>query len=83
MVEWIVVAGADNGGSVHASVGPTLSSRANGGAPLSDLVSCISLFKKTIVVTDLVNFSRLVITLTHHEIVAISITAHDYYDLLV
>jgi hypothetical protein len=26
MVEWIVVAGADNGGSVHASVSPTLSS---------------------------------------------------------
>jgi hypothetical protein len=31
MVEWIVVAGADNGGSVHASVSPTLSSRANDG----------------------------------------------------
>jgi hypothetical protein len=29
MVEWIVVVGADNGGSVHASVSPTLSSRAN------------------------------------------------------
>jgi hypothetical protein len=31
-----VVAGADDGGSVHACVGPMLSSHADDGAPSSD-----------------------------------------------
>jgi hypothetical protein len=43
---WTVVAGADDGGGVHTCVGPTLSSRADDGAPLLDRVSCIPLFKK-------------------------------------
>jgi hypothetical protein len=41
-----VLVGAYVGGGVHACVGPTLSSRADGGALSSDPVSCISLFKK-------------------------------------
>jgi hypothetical protein len=41
-----VVAEADDGGGVHVCVGPTSSSRADDGAPSSDLISCISLFKK-------------------------------------
>jgi hypothetical protein len=41
-----VVAGADDGGDVRACVGPTSSSRADGGAPSSDPMSYISLFKK-------------------------------------
>jgi hypothetical protein len=41
-----VVARADDRGGVHACVGPTSSSRADSGAPSSDLMSCISLFKK-------------------------------------
>jgi hypothetical protein len=41
-----MVVGADVGGSVHACVGPTSSSRVDGDAPSSDLMSCISLFKK-------------------------------------
>jgi hypothetical protein len=44
-----VVAEADDGGGMHACVDPTSSSHVDGGAPLSDPMSCISLFKKTIV----------------------------------
>jgi hypothetical protein len=39
-----VVAGADDGGGMRACVGPTSSSRADGGAPSSDPMSYISLF---------------------------------------
>jgi hypothetical protein len=39
-----VVAGANDGGGVHACVGPTSSSHADGSAPSSDPMSCISLF---------------------------------------
>jgi hypothetical protein len=46
-----VVTGANDGGGVHACVGPISSSRADGGAPSSDPVNYISLFKKAIVVT--------------------------------
>jgi hypothetical protein len=41
-----VVAGADDGDSVHACVGPMSSSRVDGSAPLSDPINYISLFKK-------------------------------------
>jgi hypothetical protein len=40
-----MVARADDGGDVHACVGPTLISHAYDGAPSSYQVSCISLFK--------------------------------------
>jgi hypothetical protein len=50
------VAGDDDGGDIHAYGGPTFSTRA--GAPSSDLVSYISLFKKTIVITGLADVSR-------------------------
>jgi hypothetical protein len=40
-----MVGGADDGGGVHACVGPTSSSRADGSAPSSNPVSCISLLK--------------------------------------
>jgi hypothetical protein len=39
-----MVARADDGGGVHACVGPTSSSRADDSAPSSDPMSCISLF---------------------------------------
>jgi hypothetical protein len=39
------VAGVDDGGGMHACVGPTSSNRVDGGAISSDLVSYISLFK--------------------------------------
>jgi hypothetical protein len=41
-----VMAGADDGGSVHACVDLMSSSRVNRGAPLSNPMTCISLFKK-------------------------------------
>jgi hypothetical protein len=41
-----VVARADDGGSMHACVGLTLSSRTNDGASLSDLMSYIFYLKK-------------------------------------
>jgi hypothetical protein len=41
-----VVTGADDGGGVDASVGPTSSNRVDVGAPSSDPMSCIYLFKK-------------------------------------
>jgi hypothetical protein len=41
-----VVARADDGGGVHACVGPTSSSHADGNTLSSDLMNCISLFKK-------------------------------------
>jgi hypothetical protein len=44
-----MVDGSDDGGRVHACVGRMLSSRADGDAPSSDQMSCISLFKKTII----------------------------------
>jgi hypothetical protein len=53
-----VVARADDRGGVHACVGPTSSSRADSGPPSSDLMSCISLFKKTIIVTSPTDVSR-------------------------
>jgi hypothetical protein len=59
------VAGADDGSNVHACVGPTLSSRADDDAPSLDPMSCISLFKKTIVVTRTTNVSRPVATVAH------------------
>jgi hypothetical protein len=40
-----VVVGANDGGGVHACVGPMSRSRADDGAPSSDLVSCIYLLK--------------------------------------
>jgi hypothetical protein len=40
------VAGANDGGRVHACVGPTLSSHVNYDSPSSHQLSCISLFKK-------------------------------------
>jgi hypothetical protein len=43
---------------VHACVGPTSSTRAGGDAPLSDSMSCISLFYKIIIVTDFTDISR-------------------------
>jgi hypothetical protein len=52
-----VVGGAGDGGSVHACVGPTLSSHTDSGAPSSDPISCIY-FKTTIVVTGLTDVSR-------------------------
>jgi hypothetical protein len=39
-----VVTGADDEDDVHACVGPTSSSHADGGAPSSDPMSYISLF---------------------------------------
>jgi hypothetical protein len=45
------VAGVNDGGGVHACVGSTSSSRADSGASSLDPVNCISLFKKTIIVT--------------------------------
>jgi hypothetical protein len=39
-----MVTRANDGGGMHTCVGPTSSSRTDGGAPLSDLVTCISLF---------------------------------------
>jgi hypothetical protein len=53
-----MVDGAGDGGGVHECVGPTSSSRADGCAPSSDPTSCISLFKKTIVVTCPADISR-------------------------
>jgi hypothetical protein len=47
---------------MHACVGPILSTHAGGGAPSSDLMSCIFYFKKTIVVTSLGDISRHVAT---------------------
>jgi hypothetical protein len=44
---------ADDGGSVYTYMGPTLSNHADGSVSSSDSVSCISLFKKIIVVTSL------------------------------
>jgi hypothetical protein len=41
-----VVAGADDIGGMHACVGPTWTSHVDGGAPSSDPMSYISLFKK-------------------------------------
>jgi hypothetical protein len=41
-----VVAGADDGGGIHACVRPTSSSRADGGAPSSDSINCIFYLKK-------------------------------------
>jgi hypothetical protein len=58
---------ADDGGGMHASVGPMLSTRAGGGAPSSNLVSCISLFKKTIIVTGLTDVTRPVATLANSD----------------
>jgi hypothetical protein len=52
-----MVTGADDGGGAHACVSPTSSSRADDSALSSDPVSYISLFKKTIIVTDLTNIS--------------------------
>jgi hypothetical protein len=46
MVEWTVVVRAVDGGGVHACVGPTSSSHVDGGAPSSDPMSYIFLFKK-------------------------------------
>jgi hypothetical protein len=43
---WTVVAEDDDGGGVHACLGPTLSSHVDSGARSSDIMSCISLFKK-------------------------------------
>jgi hypothetical protein len=57
-----VVAGAIDGGDVNACVGPTSSSHVDDGAPSLDPSSCISLFKKTIVVTGHADVSRLVAT---------------------
>jgi hypothetical protein len=48
-----MVAAADDGGSVYTYMGPTLSNHADGSVSSSDSVSCISLFKKIIVVTSL------------------------------
>jgi hypothetical protein len=59
-----MVAGVDDGDGVHACVDPTSSSRSDGGAPLSDLMNCISLFKKSIVVTGSADISRPVTTMT-------------------
>jgi hypothetical protein len=42
-----VVVGANDSGGVHAYVGPTSSSRVDYGAPSSDPMTSISLFKKT------------------------------------
>jgi hypothetical protein len=53
-----VVAGTDDGDSKYACVGPTSSSHADGGAPLSGPMNCISLFKKSIVVTGSADISR-------------------------
>jgi hypothetical protein len=61
-----VVAGA-NDGTVHACVDPTSSSRANGGASPSDPVSCISLFKKTSIVTSFTDVSRPIATMTQQQ----------------
>jgi hypothetical protein len=46
------------GGGVHACVGPMMSSRADSVAPSSNPVSCISLFKKTIVVMGSADISK-------------------------
>jgi hypothetical protein len=40
------VAGADDGGDIHACVGPTSSNCAGGGAPSSNPLNCIFLFKE-------------------------------------
>jgi hypothetical protein len=57
-----VVVGVDNGDDVYACVGPTLSSLADGGAPSLDLINYISLFKKSIIVTDFADISRPIAT---------------------
>jgi hypothetical protein len=57
-----VVDRVNDGGGVHACVGPTSSSHTDGGAPSSDPVNCISLFKNTIVLTGLADISRPIAT---------------------
>jgi hypothetical protein len=59
-----VVAGADDGGGIHACVRPTSSSRVDGGAPSSDSINCIFYLKKTIVVIGFHDVSRVVATVT-------------------
>jgi hypothetical protein len=67
MVEWTVVVRAVDGGGVHACVGPTSSSHVDGGAPSSDLMSYIFLFKKTIVVTGPANINRPIATVAQYQ----------------
>jgi hypothetical protein len=69
-----VVAEANGGGTMHACVGLTLSSCADGYAPSSDPVSYISLFKKNIVVTRLTDISRPITTMEHQRWVRPAIT---------
>jgi hypothetical protein len=59
-----MVARADDVDSVHACVGPTSSSRADGGAPSSNPMSHIFLFKKTIIVTGSADVSRPIATVS-------------------
>jgi hypothetical protein len=58
-----VVTGADDGGGLHACVGPTSSSCADGDVSSSDPMSCISLFKNTIVITSYIDVSMSVATM--------------------
>jgi hypothetical protein len=61
------VAGADDGGDIHACVGPTSSNCAGGGAPSSNPLNCIFYLKKTIIVMGLADVTRPVFTMTQQR----------------
>jgi hypothetical protein len=58
---------ADDGGAMHACVGPTSSSCADNSTPSSISMSYISLFKKSIIVTSLTDVSRPITTVAHQR----------------
>jgi hypothetical protein len=61
-----VVATADDGGGMHACVGPTLNSHVDNSAPSSDLMSCISLFNKNYCSNSSADISRPVATVAQY-----------------
>jgi hypothetical protein len=61
-----VVATADDGGGMHACVGPTLNSHVDNSAPSSDLMSCISLFNKNYYSNSSADISRPVATVAQY-----------------